>query len=167
MPLGVRAVQPEDAHEIAAREAARRIAELGRVRDVRTLDSQFELPRDQYGLVFMLGILYHLQNPFYILRELSRRADHCLLSTRVIRVAGPERTPVADLPLAYLVGPDETNNDPSNYWMLSPAGLERLVCRADWQVLESDSSGDVVSSDPSSPDHDERMFMLLKSVHAA
>lgn len=130
------------------------------------LDSKFELPRERYGLVFLLGILYHLQNPFYVLRELSRHADYCLLSTRVIRVAGPEQTPVADIPVAYLVGPSETNNDPSNYWMLSPPGLERLVSRADWVVLETDSSGDVVASDPSSPDHDERMFMLLRSAHA-
>jgi hypothetical protein len=131
------------------------------------LDSQFELPRTQYGLVFLLGILYHLQNPFYVLRELARRAEYCLLSTRVIRVAGPEQTPVAGLPIAYLVGATETNNDPSNYWMLSPSGLERLVSRADWLVLETDSSGDVVASDPSSPDHDERMFMLLRSAHAS
>jgi hypothetical protein len=128
------------------------------------LDSQFTLPRDRYGLVFLLGILYHLQNPFYILRELSARAEYCLLSTRVIRVAGPERTAVADLPVAYLVGPTETNDDPTNYWMLSPAGLERLVTRAGWEVLERRSSGDVTSSDPSSPDHDERMFLLLRSV---
>jgi hypothetical protein len=130
------------------------------------LDSRFELPRERYGLVFLLGILYHLQNPFYVLRELSRRAEYCLLSTRVIRVAGPGRTPVVDLPVAYLVGPEETNNDPSNYWMLTPTGLERLVSRADWHVLETDSSGDMVASDPSSPDHDERMFMLLRSAHA-
>jgi tRNA (mo5U34)-methyltransferase len=130
------------------------------------LDSQFKLPRERYGLVFLLGILYHLQSPFYVLRELARHADYCLLSTRVIRVAGPERTPVAELPVAYLVGSTETNNDPSNYWMLSPSGLERLVSRADWLVLESDSSGDTVASDPSSLEHDERMFMLLRSAHA-
>lgn len=127
------------------------------------LDSQFVLPRKRYGLVFLLGILYHLQNPYYVLRELATRADHCLLSTRVIRVAGPDETRVADLPLAYLVGPHETNNDPSNYWMFSPVGLERLVSRTGWAVVDTCSSGDSTASDPSSPDHDERMFMLLRS----
>jgi hypothetical protein len=107
-----------------------------------------------------------LQNPFYVLHKLAHHAEYCLLSTRVIRVAGPDRTPVADLPIAYLVSPTETNDDPSNYWMLSPAGLERLVSRAHWVVLETDSLGDLIDSDPSSPDHDERMFMLLRSGYA-
>jgi tRNA (mo5U34)-methyltransferase len=128
------------------------------------LDSQFRLPREEYGLVLLLGTLYHLQNPFYVLQELSRHAEYCLLSTRVIRVAGPERTPVASIPVAYLVGPTETNNDGSNYWMLSATGLERLSGRTGWSVLERHSSGDVVSSDPSSPEHDERIFMLLRST---
>jgi tRNA (mo5U34)-methyltransferase len=128
------------------------------------LDSQFRLPRERYGLLLALGLLYHLQNPFYFLRELARRGDYCLLSTRVARFAGPSRTPVVDLPVAYLVAPDETNNDATNYWMFSPAGLERIVSRAGWSVLERYSVGDVIASDPSSPDHDERAFLLLRSV---
>jgi hypothetical protein len=127
------------------------------------LDSQFRLPRERYGLVFFLGILYHLQNPYYALRELGRHADHCLLSTRVARFAGLDRTQIATLPVAYLVAPAETNNDASNYWMFSPAGLERIVARAGWNVLERYNVGDVVASDPSSPEHDERMFMLLRA----
>jgi hypothetical protein len=127
------------------------------------LDAQFRLPRDHYGLVCFLGILYHVQNPFFVLRELASRADHCLLSTRVARFAGEQPTRIAELPVAYLVNPDETNHDASNYWMFSPAGLDRIVARAGWSVLERLSAGDLVASDPSSPDHDERIFMLLRS----
>lgn len=127
------------------------------------LDSQFRLPRDRYGLVFLLGILYHLQNPFYVLRELAARSNYCILSTRVARFAGPNRTPIADLPVAYLVGPTETNNDPTNYWMFSPAGLDQIVSRAGWSIVSSHSGGDVEASDPSSMEHDERRFMLLRS----
>ena len=87
-----------------------------------------------------------------------------MLSTRVARFAGPARTPIGDLPVAYLVAPAETNNDPTNYWMFSPAGLERIVHRAGWSILESMSVGDVEASDPSSPEHDERAFMLLRST---
>jgi tRNA (mo5U34)-methyltransferase len=131
------------------------------------LDSQFRLPRERYGLVFLLGILYHLQNPYYALRALAQVADHCLLSTRVARFAGANRTPIAQLPVAYLVDPDETNNDASNYWMFSPAGLQRIVRRAGWTLIEQHSLGDVVASDPSSPDHDERAYMLLRSARIA
>jgi tRNA (mo5U34)-methyltransferase len=131
------------------------------------LDAQFRLPAEQYGLVLLLGILYHLQNPYYVLRELSRRTTYLLLSTRVARFAGRDRTPIADLPVAYLVGPSETNNDATNYWMFSPAGLDRIVERAGWMVLERASFGDSEESDPSSPEHDERHFLLLRSRSAA
>jgi hypothetical protein len=50
--------------------------------------------------------------------------------------------------------------------MFSPAGLDRILARTGWAVLERLSAGDVVASDPSSPDHDERTFMLLRSARA-
>jgi tRNA (mo5U34)-methyltransferase len=127
------------------------------------LDTQFQLPRERYGLIFLLGILYHLQNPYYVLRELAGRADHVLLSTKVARFAGPSSTPIADLPVGYLVSPTETNNDPTNYWVLSPAGLERLVDRTGWDVLDRLNVGNTTSSDPATPEGDEREFMLLRS----
>jgi hypothetical protein len=130
------------------------------------LDRQFSLPRERYGLVLLLGILYHLQNPYYALRELATRADHCLLSTKVARFAGSPPTPITELPVAYLVAPFETNNDPTNYWIFSSAGLERLVERCGWTVVERLNVGDTTSSDPATPKHDERMFMLLRSAVA-
>lgn len=130
------------------------------------LDRQFRLPRDRYGLVLFLGILYHLQNPFFVLRELAEHARHCLVSTRVARFAGVERSPIAHLPVGYLVGPAELNGDPTNYWILSPTGLERLVQRAGWVVLDTLNVGDTHESDPTSAEHDERSFMLLRSTAA-
>jgi hypothetical protein len=125
------------------------------------LDKQFRMPRERYGLVLLLGILYHLQNPFYVLRHLAEVADHCILSTRVARFAGPEETPIGELPVAYLVDTRETNADSTNYWIFSPAGLRLIVRRAGWVVLDAGSVGAAERSDPSSPDRDERMFMLL------
>jgi len=49
------------------------------------LDSQFDLPRQRYGLVFLLGILYHLKNPFYVLETLAKHTRYCILSTRIAR----------------------------------------------------------------------------------
>lgn len=146
-----------------ARALAEHLGSAAQVHEI-DLDAHFRLPRERYGLVLLLGILYHLQNPFYVLRGLSERADHCLLSTRVARFAGPEETPIADLPVAYLVGALETNADATNYWMFSPAGLRLLVARAGWEILDEGSVGAVERSDPSSPDRDERMFMLLRSA---
>ncbi|MGA9876176.1 MAG: methyltransferase domain-containing protein [Solirubrobacteraceae bacterium] len=128
------------------------------------LDRQFSLPRERYGLVFLFGILYHLQNPYYVLRELASRSYHCLLSTRVARFAGAAQTPISHLPVAYLVAPEEANGDATNYWMFSPSGLERIVERAGWSILERMNVGDTENSDPSSSEHDERMFMLLRST---
>lgn len=149
----------------AARTLREQLRSTIEIHDI-DLDAQFRLPSERYGLVLLLGILYHLQNPFYVLRELSRRADHLVLSTRVARYAGSLAIPIGDLPVAYLVGPSETNNDATNYWMFSPAGLDRIVERAGWIVLESGSFGDITASDPSSPEHDERRFLLLRSKQA-
>lgn len=144
-----------------ARLLRQQLNSRARIEDI-DLDRQFRLPRERYGLVLLLGILYHLQNPFYVLRELAERAEHCLLSTRVARFAGPAKTPVAELPVAYLVAPDETNNDATNYWVLSPLGLERLVDRTGWDVVHRHNLGNVEASDPATPEGDERQFMLLR-----
>lgn len=127
------------------------------------LDRQFALPRERYGLVLLLGILYHLQNPYYALRELASRSSYCLLSTRVARFAGLERTSIGDLPVGYLLAAGEANNDATNYWILTPAGLERLVQRAGWSIVERANVGNTLASDPSTPENDERMFLLLRS----
>ncbi len=146
-----------------ARALKERLGSRVKVHDI-DLDRQFELPREHYGLAIFLGILYHLQNPYYALRELASRSTHCLLSTKVARFAGPGETPIAELPLAYLVAPLETNNDPTNYWIFSPAGLVRLVERAGWEILERANVGATENSDPSTPERDERMFLLLRSL---
>jgi tRNA (mo5U34)-methyltransferase len=148
-------------------EGARRLrAALGSqvsIHDI-DLDSQFRLPRESYGLVIFLGILYHLQNPFYALHQLAAASEYCLMSTRVARFAGPERTSIADLPIGYLVGPAELNDDASNYWIFSPAGVERIVSRAGWDIISGINVGAVETSTPDSLEHDERMFVLLRST---
>ena len=138
---------------------------LGSRAEIHDLDlnGPFALPRERYGLVLLLGILYHLQNPYYVLHHLAERTRYLILSTRVARAAGPERTPVGDLPLAYLVGPDELNADPTNYWIFTPAGLDRLIARTGWEILDSHHAGGVGASDPISAEGDERAFRLLRS----
>lgn len=130
------------------------------------LDAKFQLPRDDYDLVLFLGILYHLKNPYYALEALTRFTQRCVVSTRIARFAGPERTPIRELPVAYLLGQYECNNDPTNYWIFSEAGLRQLFTRTGWTVVDFVSVGDTTSSEPAAMDRDERAFCLLKRAPA-
>src|SRR5579883_3640412 len=128
------------------------------------IDSGFHLDPDaRYDAAFVLGILYHLKNPFYLLEKLSAQVTYCFLSTRVARWAPGRSTNLADVPVAYLVGPDEVNADKTNFWMFSPAGLRRICDRANWDICDIGFFGNTAWSDPVSPEGDERAFCLLRS----
>jgi hypothetical protein len=129
------------------------------------LDSQFKLPRERYGLVFLLGILYHLKNPFFVLEKLARHTSYCFISTRIARNTAGGDLNLEQAPVAYLLDPQECNNDATNFWIFSMPGLKRLCDRCGWDVVAERRVGDVVTSNPSSPDHDERAFLLLRSRH--
>lgn len=127
------------------------------------LDTQFRLPSERYDLVFFLGILYHLKNPFYILETLAKHCRFCFLSTRIARQTVDQRLELENAPVAYLLDPAECNDDPTNYWIFSASGLTRLAERCGWTVRASYRVGDTSASDPSSSEHDERMFLALES----
>jgi hypothetical protein len=127
------------------------------------LDSQFVLPRKRYGLAVFLGLLYHLQNPFYALKTLARSARHALISTRIARGTADRSLEFDRIPVAYLLDPAECNNDATNYWIFSDAGLRRLLDRTGWDVLDYRRVGATRWSDPSTPQGDERAFLLARS----
>lgn len=126
------------------------------------LDSQFALPRT-YGVAFFLGILYHLQNPFYALQRLSMSTRYAFISTRVAQVTVDQGVRLSEAPVAYLLGADECNNDATNFWIFSEQGFRRLLDRTGWDVLAYEAGGCTVDSDPSSMDRDERAFCLVRS----
>jgi tRNA (mo5U34)-methyltransferase len=125
------------------------------------VDSAFDLEKESYGLVFLLGILYHLKNPFHVLETLARKARYCLLSTR-IAARTSSGTLMRDEPLAYLLDHREANDDPTNYWIFSREGLLRLAKRTGWRVIGWHAVG-TRDSNPAAPDADERMFVFLRS----
>jgi hypothetical protein len=129
------------------------------------IDGPFDMQK-RYGLVLFLGILYHLKNPFFALERFARTTEYLMLSTRVARVAPDQRTNLDAISVGYLLAPDECNNDATNWWIFSRPGLRRLVDRAGWNIEDEESVGDTRASDPASPDHDERVFMLLRSRYA-
>lgn len=127
------------------------------------IDTQFQI-RGNFELAVCLGLLYHLKNPYYFLEQLAKHARYCVLSTRVFQVAGTSGIDMSDIPVAYLVGSRETNNDPTNFWMFTSAGLRRLFQRTGWNVLSYKAVGATSRSNPSDADRDERAFCLLRST---
>lgn len=126
------------------------------------LDAQFSLPNKKYDLIFFLGILYHLKNPFYVLEQLSKNTQYLILSTRVAKYTN-DGSNISKYSVAYLVGETECNNDATNYWIFSLEGLKRIFQRTKWSILHLETFGDTKNSNPSMSEHDERAFVLLKS----
>jgi tRNA (mo5U34)-methyltransferase len=125
------------------------------------LDSQFSLAGEKYDAVFFLGTLYHLKNPFYVLESLARITKYCFVSTRIAKQTA-DGQPLSPYPVAYLVGPQECNNDDTNFWIFSDHGLKRLIDRTGWNLLSYVTIGDTAGSTPADPERDERAFCLLE-----
>jgi tRNA (mo5U34)-methyltransferase len=126
------------------------------------LDSRSQLFAERYDAVFLLGILYHLKNPFSILERLAHATRYCFLSTRIARQTA-DGSPLSKYPLAYLLAPDEYNNDTTNFWIFSDEGLKRLIHRTGWRILAFTTIGDTNNSTPADANHDERAVCVLKS----
>lgn len=126
------------------------------------LDSQFEFTK-AYDLVFMLGILYHLKNPFYVLETLSRKVGTLFVSTRIARFPRQGGPDLSGYPMAYLVSAEECNNDATNFWIFTDAGVKRLFERTGWTISGFRNVGDVTTSNPQDMSRDERIFAVLQS----
>jgi 2-polyprenyl-3-methyl-5-hydroxy-6-metoxy-1,4-benzoquinol methylase len=125
------------------------------------LDSQFALPDKKYDIVFFLGTLYHLKNPFFVLEKLARVTTRCFLSTRVAKRTSDGQN-LSPYPVAYLLAPQECNNDDTNFWIFTDEGLKRIADRTGWKVVSYITVGETKYSTPADPDHDERAFCLLE-----
>jgi tRNA (mo5U34)-methyltransferase len=130
------------------------------------LDMRPDLPSSGYGFTLMLGVLYHLKNPFLVLEALSRASRYIFLSTRIASRSPDGKISFRDLPLAYLLEEDELNADETNFWIFSENALRRVVRRAGWDVLNYTTRGPVDKADPVTTDGDARAFMLAKSRKA-
>jgi tRNA (mo5U34)-methyltransferase len=125
------------------------------------LDAQFPLYGEKYDAIFLLGILYHLKNPYFVLESLARITKYCFVSTRIAKQTSDGQR-LSPYPVAYLVAPEECNNDDTNFWIFSDEGLKRLIGRTGWNVLSYLTIGDTVNSTPADPDRDERAFCFLQ-----
>ncbi|PYL74250.1 MAG: hypothetical protein DMF27_14875 [Verrucomicrobia bacterium] len=134
--------------------------ELGFSVDV--IDNEFTNFNKLDGARILNGVLYHLKNPFYILERLAQVTKYCFLSTRIARQTA-DGMPLAKYPVAYLLAPDECNNDSTNFWIFSDEALRRLIHRTGWSILAYTTIGETNNSTPADPNHDERVFCVLKS----
>ncbi len=138
-------------------------AELGSNVQILEADLDRDLELKPYQLVLCLGVLYHLKSPLPVLEAIARSAQYCVLSTRVARQS-PEGLRLDPQPLAYLLDDSQLNQDNSNYWIFTPAGLRRLARRAGWSTVHVSYYGDTRTSNPLSlAEHDERAYVLLKN----
>ncbi len=130
---------------------------------VHELDADYatQLPGGNYGLAISLGVLYHLKNPYLALETLAKHCRYCILSTRVADVT-KSGVAIKNEALAYLLDHRETNNDPTNQWIFSPAGLERIAKRSGWRVLDRLRFG-ATSANPTDLDKDARAFLFMRS----
>lgn len=128
------------------------------------LNQQFALP-GRYDLIMLLGILYHLKNPFFVLEALGKATEHLLLSTRIAAwsapVADPERRELVG-PVAWLLEEGQAAADPTNYWVFTESGLRLLIKRTGWRIADYTIFGDMASSDPWSREGDRRIFCYLR-----
>ena len=128
------------------------------------LDQRPSLPGSDYGLALLLGVLYHLKNPFLVLETLARNSRHLFLSTRIASIAPGRKLDFGAFPLAYLVDDDELNQDNTNFWIFSEPALKRLLRRAGWDVRCYGTVGAKASrSDPVTPEGDTRAYILADS----
>ncbi|PMQ02881.1 Ubiquinone biosynthesis O-methyltransferase [Dyella sp. AD56] len=125
------------------------------------LDRGFAL-KGQYDLALCLGVIYHLRNPMLVLMELARHAQHMLLSTRV-STEFPDGADMGSYPCAYLLECRESNDDPTNYWSMSPFGLRRILKRSGW-IVKSEVTYGPGKSNPIHQDADSRMFVYCERV---
>jgi 2-polyprenyl-3-methyl-5-hydroxy-6-metoxy-1,4-benzoquinol methylase len=123
--------------------------------------SDFSL-KEQYDFAIALGLLYHLRNPMGFLITLAEHAERMVLSTRVANRL-PNGTSIENVSVAYLLFCRESNNDPTNYWTLSPLGLETMLKRCGWDIKMKKLTGAKISN-PVDNNADQRMFVYCERV---
>jgi len=125
------------------------------------LDAQFKVEQT-YDLAFFLGLLYHLKNPYYALEQLAKMSRFAFISTRIAQRFNAKGPDISDASAAYLLGPAESNNDATNYWIFTDAGLRRILDRCGWNVVSFIKLGPE-ESNPQENDADQRAFCCVRS----
>ena len=127
----------------------------------RDLDFSIE-PLGSYDLAIFLGILYHLRNPMKALISLAESSETMVVSTAVISCLRADGNSIEEENVCMLMPCRQKNNDPTNYWYVTPASFRVLLKRSGWNILDEFRVGDIGKSTPESGD--ERIFAYCKRV---
>ena len=120
-----------------------------------------------FDLALCLGLFYHLKNPFAFLESIHNMCHYCILETWLMSYLPDNITRIRDVPIAYLLGAGELNNDSSNYWIFTDSSFRRLAERAGFSVVSSASEfwrEDKISNPVDIPSgYGEKGYLLLRS----
>lgn len=116
---------------------------------------------EESQISIFLGILYHLQNPFLALSELSKKSKYLLISTKVFDVVNSQD--VSSTRCAYFYNPGECNQDPTNWWCFTDECLRSLIERSGWEIISYKRIGCENNAEPADIKKDGRAFAYLKS----
>ncbi len=130
------------------------------------IDTQFTLPKQDYGVALILGALYHLKNPMYLLETVSKQAKQMIVSTRIARRFPNVASDLRQVSAAYLLTDTELNQDNSNFWIFTEAAFRQMLKRTNWQIEALQTFGDTEASNPIDAGHDERVFCFARSRYA-
>jgi tRNA (mo5U34)-methyltransferase len=104
-------------------------------------DQRFE----RFGLGVMLGVLYHLKNPYSVIEKLGQLCDHLIIGTWVADCLPDTRQIIEDQQVVFLLRDRQLAADPTNYWIFTRESLRVLVERCGWQVLSEYTVNNPVS----------------------
>ena len=90
-------------------------------------------PRFELGV--MVGVLYHLKNPYAVIEKLGQLCDHLIVGTWVADCLPDRRRMIEDEQLVFLLESCQLADDPTNYWIFTRRSFRVLVERCGWQVL--------------------------------
>jgi tRNA (mo5U34)-methyltransferase len=90
---------------------------------------------DRFGLGVMVGVLYHVKNPYSVLEKLGQLCDHLIIGTWVADCLPDQETMVQDEQVVFLLADRQLAADPTNYWIFTRRSFHVLVERCGWEIL--------------------------------
>ena len=109
-----------------------------KVEDLEVKDFETDISVEKLGkfdVVLCLGILYHMKDPFGLLRRLSKMTKELLILETHTDMNGPYAYTAINIPLMAFYPKDELNKDATNWWgpnicccshMLEAAGFKEI-----------------------------------------